>query len=97
MLINVIVNYCGRFDHGDANSAVTKGCIGLDQTSKKLSVTLRKEQRDALQSIIAGNDSFVSLPTGGGKPMCFFVLPYLFDPLRNLNVQGSIVIVISPL
>ena len=68
----------------------------LDQTSKKLSVTLRKEQRDALQSITAGNDTFVSLPTGGGKSMnFFFVLPCLFDPLWN--VQGSIVIVITPL
>ena len=43
----------------------------LDQTSKKLSVTLRKEQRDAVQSITAGSDTFVSLPTGGGKSMCF--------------------------
>ena len=63
----------------------------LDQTSKKLSVTLRKEQRDAVKSIAAGNDTFVSLPTGGGKSS----LPFLFDSLRN--VQGSIVIVKSPL
>ena len=67
----------------------------LDQTSKKLSVTLRKEQCHAVQSITAGNDTFVSLPTGGRKSTCFFVLPCLFDSLRN--VRGSIVIVISPL
>ena len=61
----------------------------LDQTSKNLRATLRKEQRDAVKSIAAGNDTFVSLPTGRGKSMCFFLLPFLFDSLRN--VQGSIV------
>ena len=96
MLINVIVIVLWAFlSRRWLTVTIDRFDYALDQTSKKLSVTLRKEQRDAVQSITAGNDNFVSLPTGGGKSMCFFVLPCLFDPQRN--VQGSIVIVISPL
>ena len=84
MLVNVIVIVLWAFRSWRwLTVTIDRFDYALDQTSKKLSVTLRKEHRDAVQSITAENDTFVSLPTGGGKSMCFFVLPCIFDPLRN--------------
>ena len=44
-------------------------------------------------SFFCGNDMFVSLPTEYGKYVCFAVLPFLFDHIRNTS--GSIVLCIS--
>ncbi len=37
----------------------------------------------------------MSLPTGSGKSLCYFVLPYTFDILRGAT--SSIVVIVSPL
>lgn len=52
-------------------------------------------QHKAVEAFAGGRDVFVSLPTGSGKTLCFALLPYVFDILREKS--GSIVIVISPL
>ena len=39
---------------------------------------------------------FVSLPTGYGKSVCYFPLPFVFDCLRRVE-KKSIVVVASPL
>ena len=39
---------------------------------------------------------FVSLPTGYGKSVCYFPLPFVFDCLRRVE-KKSIVVVVSPL
>ena len=57
-------------------------------------VTLKEFQRNAIKSIVR-NDVFVSVPTGSGKTFCFSFLPRFFDLIRKM--QGSIVIVVSPL
>ncbi len=58
-------------------------CIGFSQ--------LRNNQR---LNFMLGNDVFVSLPTGSGKSLCYWVLPKAFDALKQRS--GSLVIVISP-
>ena len=56
---------------------------------------LREKQRLAVVNFMLGNDVFVSLPTGSGKSLCYWVLPKAFDIVNKSS--GSLVIVISPL
>ena len=56
----------------------------------------KKRQLDVVTSFIEGNDVFVSLPTGGGKSLCFACLPLVFDNLRGVS-HKSIAIIVSPL
>ena len=58
--------------------------------------SLKAEQESAIVSFLAGNDVFVSLPTGYGKSLCYAALPYAFDQLGE-TCKSSIVIVVSPL
>ena len=46
------------------------------------------EQEKAIQSVLAGRDTFVIMPTGGGKSMCY-QLPAL--------MMGGVALIISPL
>ncbi len=50
--------------------------------------TFRFVQRAAIENILAGNDSFIIMPTGGGKSLCYQIPALIFDGLT---------IVISPL
>ena len=54
------------------------------------------DQRAAIEAFMSGCDVFVSLPTGSGKPFCYWILPTLFDR-RAGRTDGSVVIVVSPL
>ena len=56
---------------------------------------LRDNQRKVVLRFLEGNDVFVSLPTGSGKSLCYWILPFVFDYLSE--VDTSIVIVVSPL
>ena len=56
---------------------------------------LRAKQEEVIRSFVKGNDVFVSLPTGSGKSLCYWVLPFVFNCLRKRT--DSIVIVVSPL
>ena len=58
--------------------------------------TVCPQQELAVLKFAAGQDVFVSLPTGSGKSLCYCVLPAVFDSLRG--VKGlSIIVVVSPL
>ena len=57
--------------------------------------SLRENQLKAIKSFLEGNDVFVILPTGSGKSLCFWLLPFAFDYLYER--VDSIVIVVSPL
>ena len=68
----------------------------LESAAKAIGITeLKDEQRKVVLSFVRGNDVFVSLPTGYGKSVCFAVLPFLFDRIRDRT--GSIVLCVSPL
>lgn len=56
---------------------------------------LRKELDRVVRAFVGGRDVFAALPTGYGKSLCFALLPYLFDALREKT--GLIVIWILPL
>ena len=52
-------------------------------------------QKLAVQSFIHGQDVVVSLQTGSGKSVCYWLLPSVFEHLRG--IACCTVIVISPL
>lgn len=56
---------------------------------------LKPKQREVVDKFVAGNDVFVSLPTGSGKSLCYWILPLVFNNLRKES--NSIVLVVSPL
>ena len=57
---------------------------------------LREKQKEAIRSFVGGVDTFVSLPTGYGKSLCYSLLPFVYDFLRKRS-NRSIVICVSPL
>lgn len=69
----------------------------LDTQLKKAEHILKKyfgydafypTQKQAIQSVLAGNDTFVLMPTGGGKSICFQIPALVLD---------GVTIVVSPL
>ena len=58
---------------------------------------LTSSQSLVLHEYLSGKDVFVSLPTGSGKSLCYWVLPGAFDALRKTLSGESIVLVVSPL
>ena len=58
--------------------------------------SLYREQEEVLKNFVSGKDIFVSLPTGGGKSLCYALLPFLLNELRQ-KLGQSIAIVVSPL
>ena len=62
----------------------------------KSDLLLSSHQKEALQSVLAERDTFVSLPTGHGKSVIFELLPHLCDAFKQ-HASPSAVLVISPL
>ena len=68
----------------------------IAQTLERIGFSeLRPKQKLAVRTFVEGNDVFVCLPTGSGKSLCYWLLPRVFEAIR----QGvnSTVIVVSPL
>ena len=57
---------------------------------------LKDKQQEAVEAFVNESDTFVSLPTGYGKSLCYSILPLVFDSLRG-STGRSIVICVSPL
>ena len=76
---------------------IHKVALAMKAAATKLGYKeLRPQQELTVQSFVSCNDVFISLPTGSGKSLCFWILPGVFDELRN-TLGSSIVIVVSPL
>jgi len=59
---------------------------------------LKPEQRSVIESICNGKDTFMWLPTGFGKSVCYQTLPLVFDKMsKKCAAGGSVVVVVSPL
>ena len=58
---------------------------------------MKPKQLEAVREFVSGKDVFVSLPTGGGKSLCYAVLPAVFDILHQRSTSTSMIIVVSPL
>lgn len=56
---------------------------------------IRPMQKLAIKSFVQGRDVFVALPTGSGKSLCYWLLPLVFECLRE--TACSTVVVVSPL
>ena len=56
---------------------------------------IRLLQETAVRAFVTGIDVFLSIPTGGGKSLCYAVLPRVLDMLRGNDTPQSLVIVIS--
>jgi ATP-dependent DNA helicase RecQ len=56
----------------------------------------RPGQREAVAAALAGRDSLVVMPTGGGKSLCY-QLPALAADEEPTRVGGGLVVVVSPL
>ena len=66
----------------------------------------RQHQVDVVYNFVSGRDTFVSLPTGSGKSVCFACTPVVFDKLRECGTScisdsssnhHCITVVVSPL
>ena len=60
---------------------------------------LKNEQESSLRAVYSGKDTFIWLPTGFGKSLCYTALPFLFDYKlgRQESACVSLTLVISPL
>ena len=68
----------------------------IETATKKMDYdNIRPEQLKVLESFLKGRDTFVCLPTGYGKSLCYQILPYIFDYMRGKS--SSFVLVVSPL
>ena len=60
-------------------------------------LVLKREQQQAISSVLEGSDVFVCLPTGFGKSICYQSLPFAFDHKFGVVAGGHAVLVVSPL
>ena len=45
--------------------------------------SVKEKQHEAVKTFVSGKDTFVSLPTGYGKSLCYCLLPLVYDYLRR--------------
>ena len=73
-------------------SAATKAAQQVGHTS------MTSKQLQAVAGILRSHDTFVVVPTGYGRTLCYACLPLVFDQLfPDLVNKASIVVVITPL
>ena len=60
-------------------------------------ITLKAEQRSAMEAIYNHQDVFVWLPTGYGRSVCYQVLPFIMDSKHGVveTQRHSLVLVVS--
>ena len=64
---------------------------------RRLGYEMRPRQQEVVLTFLKGKDVFVSLPTGSGKSLCYWILPWTFDKIKGHLNPSSMIVVISPL
>ena len=64
----------------------------IDDAASYFGVNFKEEQRQAIKYFLSGKDTFVILPTGFGKSLCYQCLPIAIG-----SHESPIIIVVSPL
>ena len=54
---------------------------------------VHQDQFDVVLNFLKGNDVFVSLPTGGGKSLCYACLLLVYDRLREDTLKSIAVVI----
>ena len=88
-----------RFACSSTSSFEEALLYSLSTLKLESTVSLKPEQRKAIQAVYAVSDVFVWLPTGFGRSLCFQTLPFLMDHKLGLvgMQKSSAVLVVSPL
>ena len=83
--------YVSRFAVEEVSTAISRAAkeLGFRQ--------LKDKQYQTVSEFACGKDVFLTLPTGGGKSLCYALLPAVYDVLRQRASPTSIVNVVSPL
>ena len=56
----------------------------LHEVAREIGIEyLKTNQREAIETFVAGRDLLVTLPTGYGKSLIYAILPTLFDKIRD--------------
>uniref|UniRef100_A0A1X7UR90 DNA 3'-5' helicase n=1 Tax=Amphimedon queenslandica TaxID=400682 RepID=A0A1X7UR90_AMPQE len=63
----------------------------IDDAATYFGITFKEEQQQAIKYFLSGKDTFVILPTGFGKSLCYQCLPIA------IGSESPIIIVVSPL
>ena len=69
----------------------------VQAASNRLGYQPRPKQLEIVVKFVRGHDVFISLPTGSGKSLCYWILPWTFDELRNHSIPTCVLVVVSPL
>ena len=58
---------------------------------------LSTDQVEILCSLVNGNNTIVSMPTGSGKSIPIFILPIVYDELNGFELNSTAILYLSPL
>ena len=53
------------------------------EPARKIGITLKDKQLEAIQRFCSGKDTFVSLPTDYGKSLIYGILPLVYNTLKG--------------
>ena len=69
--------------------------VRIDVAATHFGITFKEEQRQVMKHFLSGKDTFVVLPTGFGKSICYQCLPIAIG--SGCAGHLPIIIIISPL
>jgi superfamily II DNA helicase RecQ len=63
--------------------AINRIIHAVTTVCKKMNLSLKDKQQEAIVAFMSGNDVFVALPTGYGKSLIYGLLPLTFDEFKG--------------